>query len=51
MGLYKKKKSVAFDLPRALSLAFPVIFLVLSFYKASLEAKATCVMKKTSCIK
>lgn len=40
-----RKMYVSLDLPCALSLAFPVIFLVLPFYKASLDAKATCVNK------
>lgn len=38
-------EKVSLDLPCALSLAFPVVFLVLPFYKASLDAKATCVNK------
>ncbi len=37
-----RKIYVSLDLP---SLAFPVIFLVLPFYKASLDAKATCINK------
>ncbi len=37
-----RKMYVSLDLP---SLAFPVIFLVLPFYKASLDAKATCINK------